>query len=151
MGPYRDFTKIIDFGVVRRFSTNATRLTQPHLFPGTPAFAAPEMVATPDKLTPSADLYSLGCTAYFLLTGMVPFSGDSPFEVLMKHMNEEPVPPSEIKSDIPSWADELVISLMAKKPEDRPVDAKELISITEPISATYNWTMAMAQKWWEEH
>src|SRR5581483_10263526 len=66
-----------------------------------------------------ADLYSLGCTAYFLLTGQPPFPGGSLMQKLLRHQGDEPAPLRPIRPDVPAGVEAVVRRLMAKRPEDR--------------------------------
>ncbi len=127
LGLQRDFPKLIDFGIARRMEESGPRITAAHVFPGTPEFSAPETVTNPEIVGPASDLYSLGCTAFFLVTGETPFDGKGDFAVMMKHVNEPPPLPSDRRPGLPGWVDRLILDLMAKKPEDRPPSAADLI------------------------
>ena len=125
LGLEEDFVKVLDFGLVRRFDgpseeslTGAAGMT-----PGTPAYMAPEM-ANDRTVDGRADLYSLGCVAYYLLTGHLVFAGDAPLQTILKHLQQEPEPPSRVTDrPIPPALDELVLACLAKRPEDRPSSA----------------------------
>jgi serine/threonine-protein kinase len=95
LGLEYDFVKVLDFGLVKRDSRvrEDVRLTAPESLSGTPAYMAPEMVAG-DPVDARADLYALGCVGYFLLTGAMVFEGDNPLQLVLKHLQTEPVPPS---------------------------------------------------------
>jgi serine/threonine protein kinase len=91
--------------------------------PGTPAYMAPEM-ANDRTVDGRADLYSLGCVAYYLLTGRLVFAGAAPLQTILKHLQQEPEPPSHVTDrPIPPALDELVLACLAKHPEDRPPSA----------------------------
>jgi len=123
-----DFAKVLDFGLVRSFDgpsedslTGAAGMT-----PGTPAYMAPEM-ASERTVDGRADLYSLGCVAYYLLTGHLVFAGDTPLQTILKHLQQPPDPPSRATDRaIPAALDEVVLACLAKRPEDRPSSAAEL-------------------------
>jgi eukaryotic-like serine/threonine-protein kinase len=125
LGLREDFVKVLDFGLVRSFEgpseeslTGAAGMT-----PGTPAYMAPEM-AQERALDGRADLYSLGCVAYYLLTGRLVFEGDTPIQTILKHLQQPPEPPSRVSErPIPPALEELVLACLAKRPEDRPVSA----------------------------
>ena len=125
VGLREDFVKVLDFGLVRSFEgpsdeslTGAAGMT-----PGTPAYMAPEM-AQDRALDGRADLYSLGCVAYYLLTGRLVFEGDSPIQTIIKHLQQPPEPPSRVSErTIPPALEELVLACLAKRPEDRPASA----------------------------
>src|SRR5262249_45462293 len=86
---------------------------------GTPDYIAPEQARDAHSADIRADLYSLGCTFYFLLTGSVPYPGSASVEKLLRHWLEEPQPASELRPDLPSEVDAILRRLMAKRPEDR--------------------------------
>jgi serine/threonine-protein kinase len=94
--------------------------------PGTPAYMAPEM-AHDRTVDGRADLYSLGCVAYYLLTGRLVFEGDTPLQIILKHLQQPAEPPSRMSDRaIPPALDELVLACLAKRSEDRPATAAEL-------------------------
>src|SRR5436305_1694521 len=73
-----------------------------------------------------SDVYSVGIVLYEMLTGTVPFTGDTPLEIAMKHLSEVPVPPSELRDDVPDDLDLVVLRALAKDPEDRYQTAEEM-------------------------
>jgi serine/threonine-protein kinase len=128
LGLREDFVKVLDFGLVRSFAgpseeslTGAAGMT-----PGTPAYMAPEM-ASERAVDGRADLYSLGCVAYYLLTGRLVFQGDTPLLTILKHLQQPPAPLSSITDrPIPPGLEELVLACLAKRPDERPASAAEL-------------------------
>ncbi len=94
---------------------------------GTPAYMAPEQGRNASGVDHRADVYSLGCTLYVLLTGRAPFKGKTAIEVLVKHLTEQPVPPEEIAKRVPREISAVVMKMMAKKPEDRYANLGEVI------------------------
>jgi serine/threonine-protein kinase len=128
LGLHDDFVKVLDFGLVRSIAgpseeslTGAAGMT-----PGTPAYMAPEM-AHDRTVDGRADLYSLGCVAYYLLTGHLVFEGETPLQTILKHLQQQPEPPSR-RTDrpIPPDLEALVLACLAKRPDDRPRSAGEL-------------------------
>lgn len=125
LGLREDFVKVLDFGLVRSFGgpsedslTGAAGMT-----PGTPAYMAPEM-AHDRTVDGRADIYSLGCVAYYLLTGRLVFEGDTPLQTILKHLQQQPEPPSRVTDrPLSPTLDELVLACLAKRPEDRPPSA----------------------------
>jgi serine/threonine-protein kinase len=109
--------KVLDFGIARRLG--GTTLTQNASIVGTAAYMAPER-ALGQPGDARADIYSLGCLLYSMLTGRPPFRGDSAAAVLHQQVNSEPVPPSRLRSGIPAALDALVVQMLAKAPEARP-------------------------------
>jgi serine/threonine protein kinase len=93
---------------------------------GTMDFIAPEQVEDPTKVDARADLYSLGCSLYFVLTGQVPFPGGSSHQKIKRHLNEWPDPVTEINPTVPAAFARLIDQLMEKEPKDRPNSAEEV-------------------------
>jgi serine/threonine-protein kinase len=130
VGRHEDFVKVLDFGLVKSVATERddSLASMAGITVGTPAFMAPEMVHG-DALDGRADLYSLGCVAYYLLTGQVVFSGDTPIQTVLLHVQQEPEPPSRrTDNPIPPALERLVLACLAKRPEDRPPNAGAVIA-----------------------
>ncbi|MFI9597847.1 DNA translocase FtsK [Nonomuraea sp. NPDC052265] len=116
-----DRPKICDFGIARVIDKGRATMQA-----GTPAYAAPEQTdGAPDE---RSDLYSLGCVLYEMVTGVRPFHG-SVWQILFKHATEAPTPPRDIRGDIPSPLEDLILRLLAKKPEGRPQSAVEVATL----------------------
>jgi serine/threonine-protein kinase len=115
--------KIIDFGLALlqqpQEAPPRRRLTRLGTVMGTPDFIAPEQVANTRAVDIRADLYSLGATFYFLLTGQVPHPGGKVMEKMRKHQTKDPIPPGRLRTGIPHELDQVVRKLMAKAPDDR--------------------------------
>jgi serine/threonine protein kinase len=96
-----------------------------------------------------ADLYSLGCVGYFLVTGQRVFDGNHPMQVLLQHLRSEPVPPSvRIGRPVPTALERLLMQCLAKNPAERPPDAAVLSEALGAAGAD-EWTQADARQWWE--
>jgi serine/threonine protein kinase len=108
--------KLADFGIVKAITN--TKLTQTGATIGTPAYMSPEQTQG-HTVTNQSDIYSLGVVAYEMLTGRVPFSGDTPVSVGVKHVNESPPPPSSISSRARAPVESVLLKALAKKPDDR--------------------------------
>jgi beta-lactam-binding protein with PASTA domain/tRNA A-37 threonylcarbamoyl transferase component Bud32 len=113
--------KVTDFGIAR---AGASQMTEAGSIMGTAQYLSPEQ-ARGAPVTASSDLYSVGIVLYEMLTGKVPFTGDSAIEIAMKHLNEAPKPPSKIRPEIPDDLDQVVLRALAKNPEDRYQTAEE--------------------------
>src|SRR4051812_21455829 len=112
--------KVTDFGIAR--ARGQASLTDTGMVMGTAAYIAPEQ-ARGEATTPSSDLYSVGILLFQMLTGSVPFDGDTPVAIAMRHL-DEPVPlPSSRVADLPANLDEVVVRATAKSPADRYADA----------------------------
>lgn len=113
--------KLTDFGIAK--DTDVTALTGQNSTIGTAAYMSPEQCRGERTLTPKSDLYSLGVVLYELLTGRKPFAAESTVELFLKHVNETPPRPGRLVHDLPVWLDNLVMFLIEKDREKRPVDA----------------------------
>lgn len=150
MGLEYDFVKVLDFGLVRQEDRgdDSTRATHAGGLVGTPAYMAPETILS-DDVDRRADVYSLGCVAYFLLTGEPVFGHDTAMRQLVRHVQEEPVPPSvRATQPIPRGVDRLVMACLRKDPRDRPQDAEVLFEMASACSTEDAWDQQAARRWW---
>ncbi len=149
-GLRHDFVKVLDFGLVTAATApGADRLlvTAVGSIPGTPAYMAPEMIMG-DQVDGRADLYALGCVAYFLLTGQLVFEADNALQSITKRLQETPVPPSQrTELPVPPDLDALVLACLAAQPPDRPATAGELARRLAALSLP-RWTDEEAARWW---
>ncbi len=115
-----DFIKVLDFGIARLSTPKDSIVTATGVIMGTPDFMAPEQ-AQGKHVDARADVYSLGASAYALLTGRPPFVGANEYDVIYKQLNEDPKAPGEVhpRGDIPSWLDAAVLRAMRKDPDER--------------------------------
>jgi serine/threonine-protein kinase len=147
-----DFVKVLDFGLVKSTWTfgEDDRLTSEGTIAGTPAYIAPEVALGGREIDARVDLYGLGCVAYWLLTGERVFLGRTPVEVLMHHIKTPPVPPSErLGRPIPAALEALVLSCLAKEPDERPPSAEWLAEQLAACRIEEPWTQEHARRWWE--
>ncbi len=149
-----DFAKVLDFGLVISSDgakEQLTRLTNEGLTSGTPAYMAPE-TASGAELDARADLYGLGCVAYWMLTGRTVFESKSPMRVLADHVQTQPVPPSQrTELPIPEDLEYLVLACLEKHPDRRPQTAAELEASLAALVIEPAWTAAKAAAWWRLH
>jgi serine/threonine protein kinase len=110
--------KVVDFGLANLRETQETRLTGPHEFLGTIAYASPEQL-TGAVVDARSDVYSLGTVVFELLTGRVPFGGPDAMAMLTAHLNEPAPKLSETLADIPAWVDIAVSRALARDPAER--------------------------------
>jgi eukaryotic-like serine/threonine-protein kinase len=153
VGLRHDFVKVLDFGLVKSVMTppdEDSMATAAGLTPGTPAYMAPEM-AMGETVDGRADLYALGCVAYYLLTGQLVFEATSGLQLIAKHMQEAPVPPSRrTELDVSPRLEQVVLACLAKRPEDRPQTASELDRMLAEIEIE-PWSEEEATHWWRMH
>ena len=123
---------LVDFGIVHLFDTGPyavdeapTRLTATGKLFGTPSYMAPERFKG-EQAEPATDIYALGVMLYMLVTGQLPFRGDNPIVVGMKHLNEMPPPPRSLRPDLPEPAEAAILKALAKEPADRFASAGAL-------------------------
>ncbi len=153
MGREYDFLKVLDFGVVKRaISDGDTLLTGKGGITGTPAYMAPEFILGGKEVDGRADLYALGCVAYWMLTGMLVFESDNPVRMMMDHANKKPEPPSRVAEvSLPKSLDEIVLACLQKSPDNRPGSADELWQILGQVELGKAWTQEHAEAWWQLH
>jgi eukaryotic-like serine/threonine-protein kinase len=114
--------KVTDFGIAR---AGTSQMTEAGSIIGTAQYLSPEQ-AKGAPVDQTSDLYSVGVVLYELLTGVVPFSGDTPVEIAMKHLSAPPEPPSVKRAEIPRELDLVVLRALAKDPADRYQSAEEM-------------------------
>lgn len=156
MGLEHDFVKVLDFGLVQLPGPNpAHDLTQSLValegVVGTPAFMAPEVIVG-KPVDHRADIYALGCVAYFLLTGHQVFEGGTQMQALIDHVSTVPQPPSaRSKTPIPRALDALVLACLEKDPEKRPQDALAVSRRLAECEGAREWSSDQAALWWHSH
>jgi eukaryotic-like serine/threonine-protein kinase len=114
--------KVTDFGIAR---SGASQMTEAGSIVGTAQYLSPEQ-ARGAPVDPRSDLYSLGIVLYEMLTGKVPFTGDTPVEIAMKHLSQVPDPPSKLRPEVPHDLDAVVMRALAKDSDQRYGSAEEM-------------------------
>ena len=154
LGPDHDFVKVLDFGLVKQTADGhtMTMVSMAGVVVGTPTYMAPESTLGHREVDGRTDLYSLGCVAYYMLTGQPVFAGNTPVATAIAHVQDTPIPPS-VRSPftIPPALDTLIMECLAKDPDSRPTSAavvNQRLATSVDASA---WTPAAAQAWWERH
>ena len=148
-----DFIKVLDFGLVKQNGAaepGSDKLTVEHFAGGTPAFMSPEQAVGEEGIDGRSDLYSLGCVAYWLLTGTPVFKGRTPIETMMMHVHVKPDPPSlYTKIAIPPELEAVIMSCLSKDAEARPQTADELAARLSAIPIASEWPQRRAREWWD--
>ncbi len=129
--------KILDMGLARMVSGDeaspGVMMTQRGVFMGTPDFVAPEQALDARNADIRADLYSLGCTFYYILTGQLPFPCETVLEKLDKHRWSMPTPIDQVREDVPEGLTEILDRMMAKKPSERFQTPAEIAKALVPF------------------
>jgi serine/threonine-protein kinase len=124
--------KVMDFGIAKL--PNAETVTVTDKAVGTVYYMSPEQ-ASGKTIDKRSDIYSMGAMMYELATGQMPFKGDTPVAILMKHVNEKPVAPRVLNSSIPVGLEQIILCAMSKKPSDRFDTAEEMLSYVKQLHA----------------
>ena len=154
LGPDDDFVKVLDFGLVKHVAAGptVTSLSTLGTTAGTPAYLPPEVALGWPDIDGRADLYSLGCVAYFLLTGQPVFSADTAVATALAHVQQTPRRQGcAPRSRFPPALEALIMACLSKDPRGRPAsadDAGRQLAATVPPDA---WTAADARRWWNQH
>lgn len=155
-----DFVKVLDFGLVQgkvqgRATTDVVRRPTggTDRVRGTPGYMAPEVILQ-RSVDRRADVYGLGCVAYFMLTGQDVFHRNTrnQTEALLDHVHASPVRPSALVDlPIPQGVDALVLACLEKDPDKRPQDATEILTLMDDCHMAGGWSSERAQEWWLAH
>lgn len=140
-----DTLKVLDFGLVRDLR-NAER-EEAAVLTGTPLYLAPEAILDEDGFVPESDVYALGATGHYLLTGQPPFSSGNLVEVLSDHLA---TPPPQLECEDTELA-KLIARCLSKEPTERPSDAAEVLVALEGCASHGQWKLDDARIWWAEH
>ena len=118
---------VCDFGLAKSFEEGAIGMTRTGAFLGTPRYMSPEQVEG-KPADNRADLYSYGLILYELVTGDVPFTGESTLKVMYQRIQEKPKSPKLIKPDLPNWLVRIIMRCLERNPEDRYQNAYEILA-----------------------
>ncbi|MGW1199420.1 protein kinase domain-containing protein [Streptomyces sp. NPDC002536] len=122
--------KVMDFGIARALHGAASTMTQTGMVMGTPQYLSPEQ-ALGKTVDARSDLYATGCLLYELLSLRPPFTGETPLSVVYQHVQDNPVPPSQVLGSVPPELDGLVMRSLAKDPDDRFQSAEEMRGLVQ--------------------
>lgn len=128
--------RLVDFGLARGVGVDMSSLTRTGTIVGTPGYMSPEQFDG-QGVDERSDLYSLGVVLFELLTGRLPFTGQTPIAIAMKHKNEPPPLPRSLRHDLPAWMERVVLTCLEKDPAQRYHTAAELAKeLRRPRSGT---------------
>jgi len=153
LGRNFDFIKVLDFGLVKNIGRGGDQhLTQDGTTTGTPAYLSPEAARGSKDVDARSDLYSLGCVAYWLLTGQPVFEGSNAVATILQHVTDAPIPPSQrTENPVPTDLEEVVLRCLEKDPAKRPQSADELSMMLARCSDAQSWRRREAREWWRTH
>jgi hypothetical protein len=171
-GSTSDFVKLLDFGLAKRWHTDdspgllkslegvialdgtgdAVQQTAAGQIVGTPAYLAPEALLGEQAVDARADIYALGCVAYWLLTGTLVFAESSPLRMAVAHITQVPRPPSRLSDrPLPAPLERLVLACLEKDREQRPRSAEALRQALAAVPLPEPWSRERAASWWREN
>ena len=165
VGGIPDFVKVLDFGLVKDLgaaplaapggpaeaSSAPAAVSQDGSLLGTPLFLAPEGVTNPSAVDTRLDIYAVGCVAYFLLSGEMPFVGATAIEIYARQRRGPPPPLSGRPGlSVPRDLEELIFECLAFSPEKRPAAVRDVARRLSASAQVRPWTEAMALSWWQE-
>ena len=148
-----DWAVVFDFGLAKPLLPDADAYqTSETIWAGTPMYMAPERYREPNKIDPRSDIYSVGCIAYFLLSGRPPFIECDPESLFALVLTEQPISIGVHRDeDVPPEIIELVHRCMAKSVEDRFDSVDELAIELDALISENPWTVDEARSWWRIH
>lgn len=150
-GGIYDVAKLLDFGLVKPMTTGTDmQLTQEGAFVGSPMYMSPEQAIVDRETDARSDIYSLGATAYFALTGRPPFEGKNPLQLVVAHSRDPVIPPSKYLPEVPRDLEAVILKCMEKDPEQRYQSVDELEFALNSCSDAHVWDNSQAEAWWRE-
>jgi serine/threonine-protein kinase len=146
-----DFVKVLDFGLAKCAACEDSGLTQTGATTGTPGYIAPEVALGEAGVDGRADIYALGCLAYYLLTGTLVFQDSNPMSMALKHVQTPPeLPSARTELPVPSDLEAIVMQCLEKDPSARFASARELARALKRCDLL-EWSEARAAEWWARH
>jgi serine/threonine-protein kinase len=151
-GGLYDVAKLLDFGLVKASAghtlLDSERSLAQEAVTGSPFFMSPEQATGTTNPDFRTDIYSLGATAYYLLTGQPPFQRENVAQVLRAHVEEKVASPSELRPEVPADLEAVVLTCLEKEPESRFADVHQLKDAVEKCDCSGKWTEQLAVEWW---
>ena len=154
-GLEHDVVKVLDFGLVKRAvarDAEGPSSSGDRLVVGTPGFIAPEAITRPEHVDARADIYGVGCVAFYLLTGKPPVEEGDATLMLRAVLERNPMPAgARAPASVPAALDALVLECLARRVENRPQSAAALVQRLSELPVGRAWTEADAREWWRQH
>jgi len=145
-----DVVKILDFGLVKDTDGAQSRdITQFQRVLGTPRYMAPERIRNAADADARSDIYSVGATAYFLVTGRELFEGSAEHDLTYQTLHTPAPRMSALVPDVPRRFDDLVVRCLAKDRAERPHDIVVVLALLEALAVDQPWTQQEAERWWK--
>jgi serine/threonine protein kinase len=151
-GGEADVIKVLDFGLVKARDEARDGAADEHTLAGTPLYMSPEAIQMPNSVDACSDIYAVGATGYFLLTGRPVFEAANVAELCDKHISETPAPPS-VRSGrpVPPDLETALLACLEKSRAKRPQTARDLAQRLSRCAAAIEWTIDEAEMWWSRH
>jgi serine/threonine protein kinase len=149
-GGESDVVKVLDFGLVKARDEEGGEKAAG--LAGTPLYMSPEAIQMPASVDACSDIYAVGAVGYFLLTGRPVFEASSVVELCQKHIDEPPLPPSELlEKPLPLELETAILACLEKSRSKRPQTARDLAQRLERCPIATEWTIDYAESWWSQH
>ena len=148
-----DWAVVFDFGLAKPLKPDASSYqTSETVWSGTPMYMSPERYRDPASVDPRSDIYSLGCIAYFLLSGRPPYIECDPESLFALVLSEEPIGiPVHRGESVSDAVLQMVARCMAKDANDRYGKIEELSAVLDELRSEHPWTTEQATKWWDDY
>jgi tRNA A-37 threonylcarbamoyl transferase component Bud32 len=148
-----DWAVVFDFGLAKPLeSDTSVYQTSETIWAGTPMYMAPERFRAPSEMDPRSDIYSVGCVAYYLLSGRPPFIESDPESLFALIISEQPLSIGIHRGEeLPDEISEMVVKCMAKSSDDRFATMEDLSKAVDQLRTEYPWSVDEARQWWKIH
>lgn len=149
-GGMPDVIKVLDFGLVKAIDEKKQAgMTAANSLTGTPLYISPEGINAPALVDARSDIYAVGATAYFLLTGQPPFVSDNLVDLLRRHVMDPPAPPSQrLGRQVSPELETAILACLEKDPSKRPQTARDVIGLLRKCPEYGTWTVENGDAWW---
>jgi eukaryotic-like serine/threonine-protein kinase len=148
-----DVVKVLDFGLVKALDDERQMsLSQQRSLTGTPLYMSPEAIQMPSSVDSRSDLYAVGAVGYYLLTGEPVFDAENVMDLCRKHVDAQPVPPSErTRAAVPPALENAILACLDKSRAKRPQTARDLAQMISRCAEATAWSVEEADAWWGRH